>query len=242
MTEPLTVAADPAPPAPTRPTSTASADARMSAVTGLLFAGLLVAALVFVDSSPHLSASDSDFTAFYSGGGTALVTAGLYLVPFAGIAFLYSMTSLRRLLAARMDTAGSMPFGLQLLGGILFVAMVFAGMAAAGGSALLHELGVTGQPSSDIARSFLAVGYGLVFVYAVRGAGMYVISSTTLLLRAGLLPRWVALVSYLAAAFMLISTTLNPIGILLLPAWALLSGAFVFQRRRHPFPTNSEEK
>ena len=242
MTEPLTIADDLIPTATTRPTSTASSDARLSALTGILFAGLLFAALVFVDSSPHLGAPDSDFASFYSGGGTALVTAGLYLVPFAGIAFLYSMTSLRRLLAVRIDTTRSMPFALQLLGGILFVAMLFAGMAAAGGSALLHEFGVTGQPSAEIARSFLAVGYGLVFVYAVRGAGMYVISSTTLLLRAGLLPKWVALLSYLAAAFMLISTSVNPTGVLLLPAWALLSGAFVWQRNRRPVPTNSEEK
>jgi hypothetical protein len=63
--------------------------ARLSALTGILFAALFVLALVFVYTTPHLSVSDADITAFYNSGSTVLVTVGQTLVPLAGIAFLW---------------------------------------------------------------------------------------------------------------------------------------------------------
>ena len=44
--------------------------------------------------SPGLGVSDSAYESFYGQGGTTvLITVGLYLVPFAGIAFLWHMTA-----------------------------------------------------------------------------------------------------------------------------------------------------
>jgi hypothetical protein len=80
-----------------------------------------------------------------------------------------------------------------------------------------------------VGRSLTGVGYALVFVYAVRMAGMYAITTTTLLLHAGLLPRWVALLSYLMAAVMLVSTTLHP-ALLVFPGWVALAGLIVLAR------------
>ena len=72
--------------------------ARLTGLLGVAFAGLLAVGLVLVHRSPSLSASDADYTAFYGDGGrTVLVTVGLYLVPFAGIAFLWHMTTVRLL-------------------------------------------------------------------------------------------------------------------------------------------------
>jgi hypothetical protein len=81
-----------------------------------------------------------------------------------------------------------------------------------------------------VGRSLTGVGYALVFVYAVRMAGMYAITTTTLLLHAGLLPRWVALLSYLMAAVMLVSTTLHPALLLVFPGWVALAGLIVLAR------------
>ncbi|WP_375493496.1 hypothetical protein [uncultured Jatrophihabitans sp.] len=223
-----------------RPVSHASSDngtqrhARLVALTSLIFSVTFVLALLLVDSSPHLTDLAAAFTAFYDHGSTALVTTGLYLVPFAGIAFLWNMTALRQLISNRTVTSGSMPYALQLLGGVVFVVLLFTGTATAGGVALLTELGSTALPPVDVTRALLAIGYGMVFVYSVRGAGMFVITSTTLLLRATLMPRWVAVLSYLAATVMLISTTLNPAVVLLLPCWAVLIGVLVVIRTRTP--------
>ena len=107
--------------------------ARLSSITGLIFAALLVLALVFVHSAPNLKASEADFAAFYAGNSTVLVTVGLYLVPFAGIAFLWHMNTVRLLIRTRTPEPSAIPDGLQLMAGILFVALLFAGTAASGG-------------------------------------------------------------------------------------------------------------
>ena len=62
--------------------------ARLSSMTGLIFAVLFVVALVLVHTTPTLSASDADITAYYASSSTLLVTVGIYLIPFAGIAFM----------------------------------------------------------------------------------------------------------------------------------------------------------
>jgi hypothetical protein len=127
--------------------------ARLSSITGIAFAVLLVAALVLVHSAPNLKASEADFTAFYASSNTALVTVGLYLVPFAGIAFLWHMNTVRLLIRTRTPSPSAIPDGLQLLAGSLFVALLFAGTAAAGAVALLKDLGAGPLPSMDVACS-----------------------------------------------------------------------------------------
>ena len=58
----------------------------------------------------------------------------------------------------------------------------------------------------------LAVGYGMVFIYALRGAGMYALTTTNLLRQAGIMPQWLAVVSYLVAAFLLVEHPDAPSG------------------------------
>ena len=52
--------------------------ARMCAVSGIVFAGLFVAALVLMKQAPGIAAPDRVYAAFYTvGKGNVLVTAGL---------------------------------------------------------------------------------------------------------------------------------------------------------------------
>ena len=166
--------------------------ARLSSLTGILFAALFVVALVLVDTTPTLSASDAEITAYYAGGSTLLATVGIYLIPFAGIAFLWHAHCTRLLIATRTPSPSAIPYGLQLVSGVLFVVLLFAGTASAGSVALLKDLTSAPLPSADFVRGMLAVGYGMVFVYALRGAGMYALTTTNLLRQAGIMPQWLA--------------------------------------------------
>ena len=204
--------------------------ARLSSLTGLLFAVLFVVALVLVHRTPTLSASDADITAFYAGSSTLLVTVGIYLVPLAGIAFLWHAHTTRLLIKSRTPSPSAIPDGLQLVSGILFVVLLFAGTASAGSVALLKDLTSAPLPSPDFVRGMLAVGYGMVFIYALRGAGMYALTTTTLLRGAGIMPKWLALVSYLVAVFLLLSTVMHPAAMLLFPTWVVIAGLVVFIR------------
>jgi hypothetical protein len=204
--------------------------ARLSSLTGILFATLFVLALVFVYTTPHLSASDADITAFYDGNSTVLVTVGQFLVPLAGIAFLWHAHTTRLLIESRTSSPSAIPYGLQLVSGVLFVVLLFAGTASAGSVALLKDLTDAPLPSVDVARGMLALGYAMIFIYSIRGAGMYALTTTTLLRQAGIMPTWLAVVSYLLALFLLVSTTLHPVVVLIFPTWVVVAGLVVFIR------------
>jgi len=218
---------------------------RMSGLAGLVFAVLFGAALVLLHEAPGLGVPDGEYTAFYrDGGGGLLVTVGLYVVPFAGIAFLWQLAATRALLNVSAAAGGAGAHGsraateiprlLQLASGVLFVAMLFAGSSAVGAVALLGSFSVDPLPSPEVARALAATGYGLVFVFGVRAAGMYMITTTTLARAVGLLPRWVAVLGYLAAAFLLVSTTLHPAILLVFPLWTVLVSVVLLVRGGPP--------
>ncbi|MGY1710911.1 hypothetical protein ACI8AC_15515 [Geodermatophilus sp. SYSU D00758] len=191
--------------------------------SGIVFALLLVASVVLVGRAPGLTASDREYADFYAGGGDEMVAVGLYLVPFAGIAALWHMTTTRMLLQARRpDWWTDVTHWLHLAACVLFVAMLFAGAAAAGSPALVVQFSDAAVLDPEVARGMAAAGYTLVFVYGVRAAGMYMITTTVLARAAGTVPRWLALLSLLAAGFLLVSTTFHPAVLLVFPVWVLV--------------------
>jgi len=211
----------------------------MAAVSGGVFAVLLVVALVLVETGPKLDDPDSRYTSFYTNGsGGTLVTLGVYVVPFAGIAFLWHVVATRTLLQVLRPGSWADPaHWLQLASGLVFVCMLFGASAAVGAVALLTRFSVHPLPPPDVARSLSAVGYGLAFVFGVRAAGMYMIATTRLASRAGVLPRAVALVSYVVAALLLVSTTFHPAILLVFPAWVLtVSIVLLVRRPTDPIP------
>jgi hypothetical protein len=216
--------------------------ARLSSISGILFAALFVVALVLVDSTPTLSASDADITAYYASNSTLLATVGLYLIPFAGIVFLWHAHCTRLLIEARTAAPSAIPYGLQLVSGVLFVVLLFAGTASAGAVALLKDLTSAPLPSADFVRGMLAVGYGMVFVYALRGAGMYALTTTSLLRQAGIMPKWLGLMSYVLAAFLLLSTVMHPAAMLIFPTWVVIAGLVIFMRAGRVEPAVPERQ
>jgi hypothetical protein len=199
----------------------------------VVFAGLLLAGLLLIDRIPKLSASDAEYADFYGRGGAATVTVvGLYIVPFAGIAGLWHMIATRTLLQVRRPGSwAQVPHWLHLAACVIFICTLFAGSAAVGAVALLSRFSTAPLPGPDIARALAALGYSLVFVYGVRAAGMYMITTTRLASSAGLLPRPLVVVSYLVAALLLVSTTFHPAVLLVFPAWVLLVSVVLLVRR-----------
>jgi hypothetical protein len=206
---------------------------RLAAVMGIVFAALFVAALVTVNAVPHLSAPVSDFGAFYDGAGDTVVTAvAIYLVPLAGIAFLWFAVALRSVLDGLETSPSAMAHGLNLLSGVVFVALLFAGTAALATPVLLTTIGGGAPLAPEIARGLSALGYGLVFLFSVRGAGMFALTTTTLLRGAGVMPRGAAVASYVLASWLLLTATDHPASLLVLPAWVLLVAVVLLRHDR----------
>ncbi len=210
----------------------ATADARRAGWSGIAFTLLLVAAALLLGRVPGLTASDAEYSDFYAGGGDAMVAIGLYLVPFAGIAALWHMIATRTLLQVRRPGSwAEVTHWLHLAACVLFVALLFAGAAASGAAALVVQVSDAPPLTPDVTRGLTATGYTLVFVYAVRAAGMYMLTTTGLARAAGVIPRPVALTSYALAAVLLASTTFHPVILLVFPAWVLLMSVLLLVRR-----------
>jgi hypothetical protein len=73
-------------------------------------------------------------------------------------------------------------------------------------------------------------------VYAVRMAGVFMISLRTIGMRTRMMPRWLVLVSYLLALVLLLVISVNLWVTLVFPAWVLALSAFLLaeDRRRAP--------
>jgi hypothetical protein len=212
--------------------------ARTAGWSGLLFAGLLVASLLLVSRVPGLGDSDAAYRSFYAGGAETLTVVGLYLVPFAGIACLWHMIATRTLMQVRRPGSWTeVPHWLHLAASVIFVCLLFAGTAAVGAVALLTEFSSAPLPGPDVARALSSLGYALVFVYGVRAAGMYMLTTTGLMRTAQLLPRPLVLLSYLAAAFLLLSVTFHPAILLVFPGWVLMVSIVLLVHR--PVPTGA---
>lgn len=210
---------------------------RMCGVSGIVFAILLVAALALVRQAPGLGVPDSVYTAFYQGDSDVLVIFGLYIVPFAGIAFMWHMATTHVVLA-KFGALPEIPRLLQQASGVMWICMMFAGSAALGAVALLSEFSVDPLPSVDVARALASTGYALVFVYGVRVAGMYMITTTTMARKAGVMPGWLALLGYWAAAFLLVSTTFHPAVLLVFPTWVVVVSILALSRSGRSRPND----
>lgn len=215
----------------------------MTCSSGLLFAGLFVTALLLLWQTPGMSGSDAAWRDFYGAGrGQDLVTVGLYLVPFAGIAFIWHMSATRTMLDAVPGKPAEVPRWLQTVAGIVFVCMLFSGCAAVAAVALESKFSSAPMPAVNDARALTAVGYSMVFVFGVRAAGMFMLATTTLFRSRGLLNRWQAALSYLTATFLLVSTTFHPSIVLVFPGWMVLLCLVLLghQLRARPAPTPPE--
>lgn len=197
---------------------------RLSAVSGLVFAALFALAIVLVSQAPRLQDPVSAYQAFYAGNTDVLAAVGLNVVPFAGIAFLWHLAMKRAMHRAFAPGRFEIQGWLQLAAGLVFICMMFVGTAAVGAVALLSALGAPELPPPEVARALSSVGYGVMFVFGVRMAGMYMLTSITLARKVGVLPGWLAVLGYLAAAFLLVTTTYHPVALLVYPTWVVVMG------------------
>jgi hypothetical protein len=199
-------------------TGTSLRTPRAAAVAGIAFSLLLGLALVLITVSVPANPATPGQWLTDSSRRTAVVVA-LNLVPFAGIAFLWFIGVVRDRIGQREDRF----FATVFLGsGLLFVAMLFAAAAFAGG--LLADIAVRSVTAPGPAT--LAVGRqitGLLLrVYAMRMAAVFTMSTATITLRTQVVPRWISLAGFAAAVILLVSVGLTAWVELLFPAWILL--------------------
>ena len=156
--------------------------------------------------------------------GSKTVALALNLVPFAGIAFLWFIGVLRDRLGELEDRF----FATVFFGsGLFFLAMLFASAAVAGGIIIAYGArpeGLLDSPTFTFAR---AVTYEIMNLYAIKMAAVFMISTSTLVMRTGFTPRWIAFLGFTFGLLLLFSGRLYRLDYTGLPAVVLLISIYI---------------
>jgi hypothetical protein len=64
-------------------------------------------------------------------------------------------------------------------------------------------------------------------IYALRMAGVFVISLGTIWLRTGVMPRWLSIITYIFALVLILSASLNLWMVMVFPAWVFIISSYI---------------
>ena len=199
---------------------------RAAGTAGLVFAALFTASLVIIRANPPVVATGTDGSVTVTTSSAWLVA--LYLIPFAGIAFMWFLAALRRRIGRLEDQFFATVF---LASGLLFVAMLFASGAAASAAVAAGRLGteLASQAAFDFGR---ALSETLFYVFAVKMAGAFMLVSSTIGRRTRFLPSWFVALGLVAGVVMLFSVGFFEPLALIFPAWVAVASLLLL--RAHP--------
>jgi len=154
-------------------------------------------------------------------------SAGLALniIPISGIAFLWFIAVLRDHLGEREDRF----FATVFLGsGLLFLAMFFAAAAMIGAVILVHSAKASGgMIDSDAFHVVRALAFVVMNVYALKMAGVFMFSTSTVIIYTGIAPRWIAITGYVLAFLLIVGSTYVSLSVVIFPAWVLLLSSYI---------------
>lgn len=202
-------------------------------IAGLVFSGLFVASFLLLRRQPPSDASLRELKDFYGSGNDYLSLVGLYLAPFAGIAFLWFLAVARH----RVSDRGDRFFDTVFLGsGVLFVAMLFAWAAAAGSVPAGIQFHNDAAPSPGGLALVRALADAFLFTFGVKSAGVFMMVTSTIGLRTGRLPRWFVYPSWLLAAFLLFSVSFFEPIVLVFPIWVAALSLLILLGKGLPQP------
>jgi hypothetical protein len=206
--------------------------ANFTALLGAIYSVLFIASMVFIRRIPHANATDQEITDFYnSNDRRAAIAAGLYLIPFSAVAFLWFIVLLREWVTISTRRISRVLSNVQLLSGISFITLTFAAAAASTVVAATVEFSNT-SVDPDIARQFPVFGNVLIFILGMRMAAIFVLTTTNIGRAAGIFPRWFIWGSFAVAAFLFLVATLSVWLVLVFPVWVLTLSALLFYRAR----------
>lgn len=186
---------------------------RAAAVAGIVFAVLLIIAMIMTRVA---FGSDSFESLQDDPQRRTLIKTALHLIPFAGIAFLWFIGVVRDQIGEVEDRLFSTVF---LGSGLLFLAMLFVSAVTA--SSLLDML-ERPNANPDLWAFGRTDTQTLVSVYAMRMAAVFTLSVSTVALRSTALPRWVTYLGYLVALVLIIAAGEHKWTQLIFPAWVML--------------------
>ena len=199
---------------------------RAAGVAGILFAVLFTASLLLLIDRQPAGATVAALAAWVREGEQRWFI-GLQMIPFAGIAFLWFLATIRNRIGRREDQFLATVF---IGSGLLFVAMMFVGGAAAAAPVTLKSLSGT-VTDADAATIGRGIAYALYFVYGIKMAAVFILVSSTIGLRSHALPRWFCLLGYPTAVALLLVVFVSEYVVLVFPIWVAITSLILIVER-----------
>ena len=139
-----------------------------TAIFGIIHALLYFASYYFLQSIPLGSDADAQIADYYMNGDQRrLVIAGMYMMPFAGIFFLYFMVFLRTLAGSTGVEISSILSTVQLLAGTIFIGLLFTAAAASTSTAAGLQF-ANADMDPNFARQLPLFSNTLLVAFAMR--------------------------------------------------------------------------
>jgi hypothetical protein len=205
----------------------------ITALVGVVNAHIYLLSWWLLQDAPGPGATSAEITDYYSSPSSRrFLLVGLYVMPFAGIAFVWFIVALRMWEEGSAHRRSVLQSNLQLISGIVYIALFFVSAAASAVVAMSIEFTDGKEIDPDIARQVPVYGNTVLFVFAFRTAAMFVFTTSAILLRAGILPRWFAWGGYVVATFLLLSASFERWFVLVFPIWLIVLSALLLRVAR----------
>jgi hypothetical protein len=209
---------------------------RAAAIAGILFCVLLITSelLVWISVPANVGGPALDVI-----NHSKTISFALNLLPFAGIAFLWFIAVVRNRLGELEDRF----FATVFLGsGLLYIAMIFTSAALAGG--LIRVL--INAPETFVQTGTYTLGRAQIYqtmnVYGIKMAGVFMFSTATILLRTGIVPRWIAFLGYALGAMVLLSIGIIEWIPLVFPVWVFVVSVAILLEKPSSVAVSSDSQ
>lgn len=204
--------------------------ARLTCLLGIAFVLCFLAGIACFSRSPRLNASEAELLAYYGGSGQDLtLLGGLYLLPFAAVAFLWFIAALRGWVEHSTRAIDHLLSTVQMLSGVSFITLVFVSASAVTVVSLSERLS-TAPIDDTLVRQFPLLGQTLLIVFGMRMAAIFVTSTAKIGGGAKLYPPWFVYGSYAVAAALFLTATLNVWLVVVFPLWIAVLCGLIWQR------------
>ncbi len=189
---------------------------RAAAVAGVLFAILLGTSTVLLRvATPPIDGDSGDWI----DTNRQRVNLALWLVPFAGISFLWFIGVVRDRLGHREDRFfASVMFG----SGLLYLAMLFGAAALSVALVAAYEDAPDQLITSGGYEFAREAVFALLNTFGVRMGGVFMLSTGTIWLRSGAGARWLVLLTYVLAILQIFGPEISLWMTLVFPFWVLV--------------------
>jgi hypothetical protein len=176
--------------------------AYLTIAVGASHAVLFLLSFWLLSTTPTATTPDAQLIAFYrSDAHRRVILARLYLMPFAGIAFIWFIVALRMWITGQLRRETVLLSNVQLVSGILYVAFVCASTGA--WSATAADVEFSAAPIDPVSIRLLpSFGHAIIYVFAMRMAAMFVFTTSTIGRTGGALPRWFVWMGYAVGLFL----------------------------------------